>query len=166
AWPIAAAGPPGALEIHFIDVGQGDAVALRTPRGRWLLMDAGPRGNGYDAGERRVVPFLRARGAGTIEALVLTHGDADHIGGAPAVIRHLRVRRVLEPGMALGRALYVELLDAVREEGADWIPARGGRTLHIDGVELRILWPDSAAVASGLEDPNDASVVTLLRYGT
>lgn len=163
-WPLVAAGPGGALEIHFIDVGQGDAVAIRTPRNRWLLVDAGPRGREFDAGERRVVPFLRSRGVSTLEALILTHGDADHIGGAPAVIRHMRVRRVFEPGLALGRGLYVELLDAVGAEGAEWIAARAGRSLRIDGVELSFLWPDSAMLTDPPDDPNEASVVTLLRH--
>src|SRR5690606_37108530 len=49
-WPIAVNASARGLEIHFLDVGQGDAIAVRTPRGRWLLVDAGPRGREYDAG--------------------------------------------------------------------------------------------------------------------
>src|SRR5690606_19908021 len=102
--------PRGDLEVHFIDVGQGDAVAVRTPAGRWLLVDAGPRGRSSDAGERRVLPFLRARGARRLEALVLTHPDLDHVGGAPAVLRGIPVGRVVEPGLAAGKEAYLEVL--------------------------------------------------------
>src|SRR5690606_16426125 len=86
AWPLGARATGAGLEVHFIDVGQGDAIALRTPRDRWILVDAGPASDDYDAGERRVVPFLRRRGVRTLEALVLTHPDLDHIGGAAAVL--------------------------------------------------------------------------------
>ena len=75
-WPVFAVGRGGALEIHFLDVGQGDATAIRTPAGRWLLIDAGPRSDRFDAGERRVLPFLRAQGVSRLEAVVLTHPGA------------------------------------------------------------------------------------------
>src|SRR5690606_5968303 len=112
-WPVLARVPGSGFEVHFLDVGQGDAVALRTPRGRWMLVDAGPRGTSYDAGERRVVPFFRVRGVRSLEALILTHPDADHIGGAPAVFRHLDVRRVIEPGLAVGKEMYLEVIAGV-----------------------------------------------------
>src|SRR5205823_11078652 len=73
------------LEIFAIDVGQGDALAIRTPERHWILVDTGPRNNDFDAGRSRVVPFLRAHGASRIEVLILTHPHADHIGGAQAV---------------------------------------------------------------------------------
>ena len=129
-----------------------------------MLVDTGPRSATFDAGERIVVPFLRARGVGRLEALILTHGDADHIGGAAAVIRAMKVSRIVEPGLALGRDMYLELLESVTAEGAEWLPARDGRVLHLDGVDIQFLWPQQLAVDT-LTDPNDASAVTLLRYG-
>ena len=160
----AVAAPAEPLEIHFIDVGQGDAVAIRTPAGRWLLMDAGARTQGSDAGERRVLPFLRAHRADRLTALILTHPDADHIGGAPAVLRGIPVDRVIEPGLAVGKGIYLELLDVVEERQIQWMAARTGRSLHVDGVELRFLWPDSLALA-GAPEANDVSTVVMLRYG-
>ena len=166
AWPAVVRGSAGGgFEIHFLDVGQGDAIALRTPRGHWVLVDAGPRSTEYDAGERRVVPFFRARGVRRLEALVLTHPDADHIGGAPAVLRALRVERVIEPGVEVGKDLYLEVLDQVEGRGADWAAARSGRTLVVDGVSVQFLWPDAAAAAR-IEEANDASAVALVAYGS
>lgn len=162
--PMAGAAAGGGLEIDFIDVGQGDAIALRTPAGRWVLIDAGERDDGWDAGERRVLPFLRARGAKRIEALVLTHPHADHIGGAAAVMRALPVGRVIDPGMPMGTPVYLQTLRVAEERGIGWNAARQDRTLQIDGVELLFLWPTVDALDAP-DDPNDISAVVQVRYG-
>src|SRR5437762_1559679 len=75
------------LTVFFLDVGQGDAAALRTPNGRWIVIDGGPRAPERDAGRRVVVPFLRDQGVGRVAVVVATHGDADHLGGLPAVVQ-------------------------------------------------------------------------------
>src|SRR5207244_1942122 len=75
------------LTVHFLDVGQGDAAALRTPHGRWIVIDGGPRIPGDDAGRRVVVPFLRRQGVERLAVAVATHGDADHLGGLPVEAR-------------------------------------------------------------------------------
>lgn len=165
ALPVVAAPRHAGLEIHFIDVGQGDAVALRTPRGRWLLVDAGPRTERSDAGERRVLPFLRAHRVPRLEALILTHPDADHIGGAPAVLAGIEVGRVVEPGLPVGKPLYLETLRAAEARGVPWSAARSGRTLTVDGVVLELLWPDAQSL-DGLPEANEISAVMRLRYGS
>jgi competence protein ComEC len=166
AGPALPAVHPG-LEIHFIDVGQGDAIAIRTPGGHWLLVDSGPAGREGDAGERRVLPFLRAHGARRLEALVLTHPDADHIGGAASVVRGIPVGRVIEPGLPVGKGMYADLLREVEGDGVAWSAARAGRVLRVDGVELDFLWPTARAVSSvdALGDANEVSAVARLRYG-
>jgi competence protein ComEC len=160
--PLAGSADRG-VEIAFIDVGQGDAVAIRTPAGRWLLVDAGERDDGWDAGERRVLPYLRGRGARRIEALVLTHPHADHIGGAGAVMRGMEVERVIEPGVPTGSAVYLETLRTAEARGVEWAAARQDRSLQVDGVEVRFLWP-TVDVLDASADPNDISVVTHVRY--
>jgi competence protein ComEC len=154
----------GALEIHFIDVGQGDAIAIHTPGDHWLLVDAGPLGRESDAGRRRVLPFLRAHGARRLEALVLTHPDADHVGGAVSVLRGIPVRRVVEPGLPVGKDLYRELLTETEVRGVPWTAARAGRVLRLDGVEIDLLWPDERAVAAATE-ANEVSVVARVSLG-
>ncbi len=157
----------GTVEIVAIDVGQGDALALRSPAGRWVLVDAGPRSPSFDAGARRVVPYLRRRGVDRLEALILTHGDLDHIGGASAVLERVEVGGVLDPGLALGRRPYQETLTAARDRGVGWWAAASRRMLELDGMELRVLYPWSDDVPDGepAPDPNDFSVVVLLRFG-
>lgn len=164
AWPALARGERGLLELHFLDVGQGDAIALRTPGDRWVLVDAGPRGRTYDAGARRVLPFLHAHRVKRLEALILTHPDADHIGGAPAVLRGIPVAAIIDPGLPVGKELYAEVLAAVQERGIDWRSARVGHVLRLDGVELTFLWPEPSFLDASSE-ANDISAVVLVRYG-
>ena len=164
ALPVLGAPRASGLEIHFIDVGQGDAVALRTPVGRWLLIDAGPRVKRHDAGERRVLPFLRHQGVRRLEALILTHPDADHIGGAASVLRGMEVGHLVEPGLAVGKPIYLETLRVAEERGTRWTAARSGRTLRVDGVTLELLWPDESELDAAVE-ANEISAVVRLRYG-
>src|SRR5712691_6976238 len=131
------------LTVHFLDVGQGDAAALRTPNGRWIVIDGGPRTPERDAGRRVVVPFLRDQGVGRVAVVVATHGDADHLGGLPAVVEAFPPELVLEPGEPLGRPLYLEFLAGVEASGARWHGARAGDRVEVDSVVLEVLSPDS-----------------------
>jgi len=152
------------LQVHFLDVGQGDAAVLRTPRGRWIVIDGGPRTPERDAGRRVVVPFLRRHGAGAVTLVVATHGDADHLGGIPAILAAFPPALVFEPGEPLGRPLYLEFLGAVESAGAAWHPARAGDRLTLDGVTLEVLSPDSAWMELPA-DVNDHGVVLRVTYG-
>jgi competence protein ComEC len=152
------------LTVFFLDVGQGDAAALRTPAGRWVVIDGGPRTPEGDAGRRVVVPFLRRAGVGRLAAVVATHGDADHLGGLPAVIAALDPELVLEPGEPLGRPLYLEFLAAVEAANARWHAARAGDRIELDGVTLEVLSPDSLWLATPLE-VNEHGVVLRVTFG-
>ncbi|WNW14090.1 DNA internalization-related competence protein ComEC/Rec2 [Pseudomonas sp. DTU_2021_1001937_2_SI_NGA_ILE_001] len=91
--------PAGQAEVQMLDVGQGQAVLIRT-RHHSLLYDAGPAAGDFDIGERVVVPVLRKAGVTRLDLLLVSHAHADHAGGAPAVQRALPVDRMLagEPG--------------------------------------------------------------------
>jgi len=152
------------LAVFFLDVGQGDAAALRTPNGRWMVIDGGPRIPGSDAGRRVVVPFLRGHGARRLALVVATHGDADHLGGLPGVVEAFSPELVLEPGEPLGRPLYLEFLAAVEGSGARWHPARAGDRIEVDGVVLEVLSPDSVWMTLPL-DVNEHGVVVRVTFG-
>ena len=152
------------LTLFFLDVGQGDAVVLRTPNSRWVVIDGGPRTPDSDAGRRIVVPFLRRQGAGRLSLVVATHGDADHLGGLPAIVDAFSPELVLEPGEPLGRPLYLEFLASVEAAGARWHPARTGDRIELDGVTLEVLSPDAEWLALPL-DVNEHSVVLRVTYG-
>ena len=152
----------GDVELHMIDVGQGDAIAVRTPRNRWILVDAGRIWNGGDAGRSTVIPYIRRRG-GDVEAFILTHPHDDHVGGAASVLRSLRPRSYWDAAYASGNSAYRASLALALEEGIHWRRVHPGDSLVVDDVELRILAPDSAWTAS-LDDANDASTVVLVTY--
>jgi competence protein ComEC len=167
-WPLAARGASrdrsDRLGLHFLAVGQGDAAVVRTPAGRWIVVDGGPRLWGFDAGASVVAPFLRSRGVKRVALLIASHGDADHLGGLPAVVRAFRPELVLEPGQALATPTYVRWLAAVARAGSRWRRARAGDSVALDGVVLRVLHPDSAWLERRLP-PNENSVVVSLEFG-
>lgn len=152
------------LTLHFLDVGQGDAAVLRTPGGRWVLIDAGPRTERSDAGRRVVAPFLaRARAPG-IAVAVISHAHADHLGGLPAVLERFPVGQVLEPAELHADALYLEVLDQVAASGVPWQGARDGIGFELDSVRFTVLHPDTAWQEWQL-DLNEDSAVLLVEYG-
>lgn len=161
-WPLIPTGS-GEMEIHMIDVGQGDAIALRTPHGHWILMDAGRAWRGGDAGRSTVIPYLRRFG-GDVEWLILSHPHADHVGGAASVLRALRPPHVLDAAFAGSSGPYRAALEEVAQQGTHWHRARPGERTMIDGVELLTLAPDSAWTAS-LTDPNLASTIVMVTFG-
>jgi competence protein ComEC len=154
---------PGQLEVHVVDVGQGDALALRTPRGRWVLVDAGRIWKGGDAGRRTVVPYVRRRG-GDVALFVLSHPDADHVGGAPSVLDALRPARWWDPGFVHSSDVYRAALEVAHRHGIPWRRAQTGDSLLLDGVVVRVLGPDSSWVASGTS-ANDASTILMVQHG-
>jgi competence protein ComEC len=161
-WPLAPLRARG-VELHMIDVGQGDAVALRTPRGRWILVDAGRAWRGGDAGRTTVIPYVRRYG-GSVAAFVLSHPHADHAGGAATVVRALRPD-VFWDGAYIGTSdTYRAALAAVATSSVPWERVRPGKRLTIDDVQLEFLAPDSGWTRE-LDDPNEASVVVRVRYG-
>jgi competence protein ComEC len=154
----------GQLALHFLDVGQGDAIAIQTPRGQWVVVDAGPRGPTGNAALSTVLPYLRSRGVERLAAVLVSHGDADHLGGVPSVVRALDPAIVLEPGQAVASALYVEYLAVVDGQGVPWRAARRGDTLVVDSVVFAVLHPSAEWIARTV-GTNENSLVVRVRYG-
>lgn len=153
----------GRFEVHLLDVGQGDAIALRTPRGRWILIDAGRTWRSGDAGRSTVIPHLQRRG-GALVMFVLTHPHADHVGGAASVITALRPALVRDAAFVANSAPYQSMLVAARTVGAQWARVRVGERMEIDGLQLQFLAPDSAWTVAQ-HDPNEASTILRVQYG-
>ncbi len=163
---IFAARGDGRLHVTFIDVGQGDAAFVRFPGGSTLLVDAGGLSStsAFDIGDRVVAPVIRNAGVARLDEVALTHGDPDHIGGAPAILREFRPKEVWE-GIPVPR---FEPLNALRAAatagGAEWTTMYRGTRRVIDGVEVTARHP-------GIEDwerqkvRNDDSIVLELRWG-
>jgi competence protein ComEC len=155
---------PAGLTLHFLNVGQGDAALLRTPGGRWILVDAGPVERGRDAGRRVVLPFLMRHGVQRLALAVVSHAHADHMGGMPAVLGRVPADLLLEPAVPVPDRAYGALLTLLEERGVAWGAARAGDSLIVDGVVLRVLHPDTTWSGWGV-DLNEDSAVLLVRYG-
>ncbi len=155
---------PGTLALHFLDVGQGDAALIRTPAGRWVMVDAGPRSPRWDAGRRVVSPFLRRQGVDRLAGIVVSHAHLDHLGGVPVVLDQFRPGWLMEPVVPVSDTVYRSLLDQVEELGVPLLAARSGEEWEMDGVRWRVLHPDTTRRAWGL-DLNEDSAVLLVEYG-
>jgi competence protein ComEC len=166
AWPLLQGlERSGRLELLVLDVGQGDALALRTPEGRWILVDAGPPARSPDAGGHPTVRALRRRGVTRLELMVLTHPDLDHIGGASAVLGSFAVGLVLDPGLPAGKGPFLETLETAAREDVPWAVAAAGQRYEVDGVSLEVLHPLGATREGSAPEANEASVVLHVRYG-
>lgn len=162
-WLPVAPTAQGSVELHMIDVGQGDAIGLKTPHGHWILFDAGGAWRGNDAGRSTVIPYIGRRG-GVVDMFVLSHPHTDHVGGASSVLRVLHPATYVDAGFPGPADAYRASLDAARQTHVRWVRAHPGDRVTIDGVALEFLAPDSVWTAS-LVDPNLASVITLVQYG-
>jgi competence protein ComEC len=163
--PLALAGDGGpSLALHFLDVGQGDAAVIRTPAGHWILVDAGPAGEGADAGRRVVAPFLQRQGARKLTLAVVSHAHADHLGGLPSVMARLPTGLVVEPGADVADSRYTRFLDRLIADGVPWHAAQAGERFELDGVRATVLHPRPGWAEWG-EDVNEDSLVLLVEYG-
>jgi competence protein ComEC len=153
----------GFTELHMLDVGQGDALAMRTSRGQWVVVDAGRSWSGGDAGRSVVVPYIAHRG-GRVSLFVLSHPHADHVGGAASLFGALHPALFLDPGYVGTTPPYLAALAEARADGIPWRRVRPGDSLVVDDAVITALAPDSAW-AAGLTDANLASTVLLVRVG-
>ncbi|SIS22043.1 lamin tail domain-containing protein, partial [Natronorubrum thiooxidans] len=154
----------GELEIHHIDVGQGDSTLIITPANETILIDTGDwRQDGSE-----VIAYLEAHGIDRIDHLVATHADADHIGGHAAVIEHFEtigegVGAAYDSGVPSDSATYGNYLDAVDEYGVDLLIVESGDELPVEGdVSAQVMNPPSED--AGI-DVNDNSVVLVFEFG-
>lgn len=147
------------LRFTVLDVGQGDALLVQTPNGNDVLVDGGP--------DSRVVERLSKRlpaSDRTIELVILTHPDLDHVGGLAAVARQYRIERVLETGVRSTSRADAAWVSEVSKQGSERIEARAGERFELDGVTFDILWP-SAETDWQTRKRNETSVVVKMTYG-
>jgi competence protein ComEC len=158
AAPTVALPARGELVVSFLDVGQGDATLLQHG-GASVLVDTGPPGG-------PILRRLAESGVQRLDALVITHAEADHEGMALAVLREHRPRLVIDGGAGWPSAVQGALPAALRAAHARQVDAQAGQTLELGGMRFRMLWPPprAAGVAPG-GIPNDRAVVAHVQVG-
>jgi competence protein ComEC len=150
----AARPPPDGLRVTFLDVGQGDACLVEAPGVR-LLVDQGPP----EAGVARQLTRLGVR---HLTALVLTHPQRDHVGGAADVLRAVEVGFVLDPRLATSGPEERAALVEARRRGVRVVVGRAGRVLRVGPLRVAVLWPDGPGYPG--EDPNLRALVLLVSF--
>jgi competence protein ComEC len=168
--------PPAAgwMRLVVLDVGQGDSTLVRLPDGRVLLVDAGgvPAAPApetadmpaFDVGERVVARALRAFGARALDALVVTHGDPDHIGGARAIVESFHPHAIWEGVPVPPHGPLQALITLAARDGIEWRTVQTGDRVTIAGVDIKVLHPPLPEWERQ-RVRNDDSVVVALRLG-
>ena len=155
----------GRLSLTALDVGQGDCLAVRSPRGRLWMVDAGGSFDArFDIGEAVVGPYLWSEGWRRIETLVLTHAHPDHVGGAPFLLRAFDLRGTWEGPAPRHDRGYAELDAALRAGGAARRTVARGVREDWDGVAVEVAGPRPPR-RPPWTTRNDDSVVLTLRWG-
>ncbi|MBC8476914.1 MAG: ComEC/Rec2 family competence protein, partial [Dehalococcoidia bacterium] len=157
---IAASIPDDELSISFLDVGQGDAILIQQGS-QQVLIDGGasPRSISLELG--RQMPFWDR----TIELVILTHPDQDHLAGLVEVLKRYRVEKVLDPNLDSGTPLYEEWQGLVAEKELERITARAGQQIALGEATLTVLHPPEALLKDTDEDIDNNGVVLCLKDG-
>lgn len=147
-------------EVIFLDVGQGDAILIRQGRNQ-ILIDSGRSGKVLLSAVSRHIPFWDR----TIEAVISTHPDADHIGGFPSLIRNYRVGVFVSTAVSSESETYRYLRQSIEEyPPAKNLIARKGMSLSLPrGGRLELLFPADGARVAG--ESNETSIVTRFSFG-
>ncbi len=162
--PPAAPGSP--LLLVVLDVGQADSIFVRSPAGRTMLVDAG---NGRGDVEQAILPHLRRLGVSSLDYVVLSHPDQDHVGGMPTLLDSLPVSAFVDsvqPGVT--NQTYRRTLQQVQSKGIKAVSARRNQT-QLDlgaGITVEVLGPEEPLITTGDSPENANAVVLRLTYGS
>lgn len=154
--------PSNILKVAFLDIGQGDSIYVEAPNGRQMLVDGGPSGSVLLNRLAKVMPY----GDKSIDVLLATHADADHIGGLASALDKFEVTHIFENGASSKTKTFQNLDNKITEHKVDKVIARKGMKIVLDqekGVYFDILFPDRDV--SGFKETNDGSIVGKLVYG-
>ncbi|MCX6813947.1 MAG: MBL fold metallo-hydrolase [Candidatus Azambacteria bacterium] len=163
--------PRQILETDFLDVGQGDAILIKTPKGQTVLIDGGPDNKVLEKLGKYLQPLQKR-----IDLIILTHPHADHVTGLIEVLRRYSVGLVILNGVYLKTDNYDQFLKAIEDNKVKVLIAEAGEAIHFDkNLEFDIISPDknltgsvfnkkSEGFGSDSNDINDTSIVGKLIF--
>lgn len=157
-WIAVAQSPGDRLSVTFFETDRGDMIFIETPGGRQALIDSGRDVDGAVRALGETLPFWDQR----IDVVVLTHSDADHVGGLIEVLGRYDVGAVVDTTGSANTDVFVEWRDRLAVYDAPVVQARNGMVVDLDSdVALEVIWAGSP----DLEETNAASTVLMLRHG-
>lgn len=154
---------PGLLDIIVLDVGQGDAVLFRTPDNKTILYDTGVWSPGYNSGASVLVPVLKSMNVERIDAVIVSHPHADHIGGLLALIESMEIGTIYQSDFDYGSGIFRGYMLAASRKGIPIHTVQKGDILEVcETLRIFILHPGNEHYG---RDPNAWSVVARVLYG-
>ncbi len=151
----------GQAEVVFIDVGQGDSILIKSPGGRFILVDGGGS-QFFDVGADVVLPYLRHRGIRNLDMVISTHPDIDHVEGLTKVIAEMPVTCLGLPASLADAEDYQTLCDTAAKQQIPLVYLYAGQSLQLEeGFRMDVIHPGKEKVS---EDSNRNSLVLLLSY--
>jgi competence protein ComEC len=151
------------LKVNFFDVGQGDAIFVETPQGHQILIDGGPSSKIIEKLAREI-PFWDR----SIDLIILTHPERDHITGLLEVLKRYRVENILWTGIVRNIPEYKEWLNLLEKEKANVKIARAGQKISCKNCqwEIEVFYPFENLEGIEFEDSNDTSIISKLIFGS
>ncbi len=147
--------PDNLLQVHFIDVGQGDATLI-TYKGHAMLIDGGDNSKGT-----AIQYYLKEQGIEVLDYVVATHPDADHIGGLDVILYKFHCENVLMPTVSKDTQSYEDMMLSIDEKGYEVKHPYSGEEFYMEDIKFTVLSPESNR---DYEDVNDYSIVLLMEY--
>lgn len=149
------------LEVNFFDVGQGDAILIKTPDHQRILIDGGPSNAVLNKlGEN--LPFFEKE----IDLVILTHPHADHLDGLIEVLKRYKVKKILTTGVVHTTPDYLVWLEEIKNQNIPVEIAIAGKMFDFGGgAEMEIFYPPEDLTGKSAEDLNDTSIVGKLIFG-
>ncbi|MCX6764447.1 MAG: ComEC/Rec2 family competence protein [Candidatus Nealsonbacteria bacterium] len=151
---------PQMLEVSFFDVGQGDSVFIETPQGHQILIDGGPDSTVLEKLGNEM-PFWDR----TIDLVILTHPDFDHVSGLIEILKSYKVENILWTGVISEGPEYQEWKTALGKENARVVMAQAGEKIIADGAVFEVLYPFESLEGQEPKSLNNSSIVMRLDFG-
>jgi len=160
-WSVALTTPDDKLHVSFLDVGQGDAILIQTPNGQDILIDGGPDPQKINLELSKKLPFWDR----TIDLVVCTQPQADHVTGLVEVLQRYKVNQVLEPGVSYNSSIYQEWCNLVENKGIEYNIARAGHEIDLgSGIKMEVLNPPEGLFEGTSHDVDNNGVVLRLTW--
>ena len=156
--------PYKTMNITFLDVGQGDAAHIITPNGKHILIDAGRWSPFSNSGDRVLVPYFEKLGIDRLNAVILSHPHADHIGGMPALMEAFDIEAIYQSDFTYDSALYLSYMNLARQRDIPVLTPKSGEMIDIDpSIRIFVLGPENNHARPS--NPNNRSIAIKVVYG-